>query len=64
MNIPWTESPAGLISSQYQDYTKFGSYQYLGAKSPYLEYVCDSSLSSSTSICNTVGHTQYTLYGY
>jgi hypothetical protein len=32
MNIPWTESPAGLNSNTYQDYTKFGSINYIGQK--------------------------------
>jgi hypothetical protein len=29
MNIPWTENPAGLISTIYDDYTKFGSIAYI-----------------------------------
>lgn len=37
MNIPWTESPAGLFSSSYEDYTKFGSVSYIGTKE-YLGY--------------------------
>jgi len=37
MNIPWTESPAGLFSSTYEDYTKFGSVSYIGTKE-YLGY--------------------------
>jgi hypothetical protein len=37
MNIPWTESPAGLFSSVYEDYTKFGSVSYIGTKE-YLGY--------------------------
>jgi hypothetical protein len=37
MNIPWTESPAGLFSNQYEDYTKFGSVTYIGTKE-YLGY--------------------------
>ena len=32
MNIPWTESPAGLNSTSYEDYTKFGSIDYIGSK--------------------------------
>jgi len=32
MNIPWTESPAGLVESQYQGYTNFGSINYIGSK--------------------------------
>ncbi len=37
MNIPWSESPAGLFSTDYQDYTKFGSVSYIGTKE-YLGY--------------------------
>lgn len=37
MNIPWTESPAGLFSSTYEDYTKYGSVSYIGTKE-YLGY--------------------------
>jgi hypothetical protein len=32
MNIPWSESPAGLNSNTYEDYTDFGSVQYIGSK--------------------------------
>ena len=32
MNIPWTENPAGLIPALYEDYTKFGSIDYIGSK--------------------------------
>jgi hypothetical protein len=37
MNIPWSESPAGLFSSTYEDYTKYGSVTYIGTKE-YLGY--------------------------
>jgi hypothetical protein len=37
MNIPWSESPAGLFSSSWEDYTKFGSVAYIGTKE-YLGY--------------------------
>jgi hypothetical protein len=32
MNIPWTESPAGLFSNAYQDYNFFKSTGYTGSK--------------------------------
>jgi hypothetical protein len=32
MNIPWSVSPAGIIPSLNEDYTKFGSIGYLGSK--------------------------------
>ena len=37
MNIPWTESPAGLNSNQYEDFTQYGSATYIGTKE-YLGY--------------------------
>jgi hypothetical protein len=37
MNIPWSENPAGLFSSSYEDYTNFGSVTYIGTKE-YLGY--------------------------
>jgi hypothetical protein len=37
MNIPWSVSPAGVFSSTYEDYTKYGSVTYLGTKE-YLGY--------------------------
>ena len=45
MNIPWSESPAGLISSQFEDYTKFGSIQYLGQKE-FFGYTTNSQTST------------------
>jgi len=47
MNIPWSESPAGLDSSTSNDYTKFGSVNYLGSKE-YLGYA-NSSGQTDTS---------------
>jgi hypothetical protein len=37
MNIPWTESPAGLFASTYQDYNLFQSKNYTNTKE-YLGY--------------------------
>lgn len=44
MNIPWTESPAGLLSNFYKDYTQFGSINYIGSK----EYFGYNSSSGQT----------------
>ena len=41
MNIPWTENPAGLISTSVQDYKSFGSKSYIGTKE-YLGYMSDN----------------------
>jgi hypothetical protein len=32
MNIPWTESPAGIFSNIYEDFKKYGSEDYVGTK--------------------------------
>jgi hypothetical protein len=45
MNIPWTESPAGLLTTQYQGYTDFGSVNYIGQK----EYFGYNSSKGQTS---------------
>jgi hypothetical protein len=37
MNIPWSESPAGLFNNTYIDYTQYGSVTYIGTKE-YLGY--------------------------
>ena len=41
MNIPWSESPAGIFPNINEDYTKYGSVDYLGTKE-YLGYQTDS----------------------
>jgi hypothetical protein len=41
MNIPWSESPAGVFSTINEDYTKYGSVNYLGTKE-YLGYQSDT----------------------
>jgi hypothetical protein len=47
MNNVWCENLAGITgltsTNLYEDYTKFGSYDYLGTKNPYLEYLCTST---------------------
>lgn len=56
MNNVWCEDLAGMSASTlYEDYTKFGSYQYLGTKNPYLEYMCESSAATATFNCNGPG---------
>lgn len=41
MNIPWSESPAGIYESQYKGFSQFGSVGYLGTKE-YLGYMSNS----------------------
>ena len=41
MNIPWSESPAGLFESTIKGYSYFGSTKYLGTKE-YLGYASSS----------------------
>jgi hypothetical protein len=49
MNIPWSESPAGLNGSVYQDYSNFGSVNYLGSKE-YFGYSNSSGQTDSNSV--------------
>lgn len=56
MNNVWCENLAGMSASTlYEDYTRFGSYQYFGTKNPYLEYLCVSTGSSINFNCNGPG---------
>ena len=60
MNNVWCENLAGMTgltapSPVYEDYTKFGSYQYLGTKNPYLEYLCVSTADTLSFNCNGPG---------
>jgi hypothetical protein len=59
MNNVWCDNLAGLTglttSKLYEDYTKFGSYDYLGAKNPYFEYLCSSSATQLATDCNGPG---------
>ena len=49
MNIPWSENPAGLIDTAYEDYTYFGSIQYLGTKE-FFGYASSSGQTDSSSV--------------
>lgn len=59
MNNVWCENLAGITGlttfNYYEDYTKFGSYSYLGQKNPYLEYLCESTASTLNFNCNGPG---------
>ena len=55
MNNVWCENLAGLTGSTYEDYTKFGSYNFLGQKSPYFEIGCESNQNSIAVSCDGVG---------
>ena len=59
MNNVWCEDLAGVTglttTKIYEDYTKFGSYPYLGDKNPYLEYLCQSSATTLSFSCNGPG---------
>ena len=55
MNNVWRENPAGITGSTYEDFTKFGSYPYLGFVNPYLEYLSEVSANTVTTYCNSVG---------
>jgi hypothetical protein len=49
MNIPWSESPAGINGSVYQDYSNFGSINYLGSKE-YFGYSNSTGQTDSSSV--------------
>ena len=56
MNNVWCENMAGMsANTAYEDYTKFGSYPYLGSKNPYFEYLCESTGTSTNFNCNGPG---------
>lgn len=59
MNNVWCENPAGITglttSNLYEDYTKFGSYTYLGQKHPFFNFSCESSASTLSINCDGVG---------
>ena len=47
MNVPWTENPAGLMSSLYEDYSYYDSITYAGTKE-YLGYTSDSGQTDTS----------------
>jgi hypothetical protein len=49
MNIPWTESPAGLFSNTYQDYNQFKSTGYTNTKE-YLGYNSEEGQLDTSSV--------------
>lgn len=59
MNNVWCENLAGITglstTNLYEDYTKFGSYDYLGTKNPYLEYLCATDITEPSAECNGIG---------
>jgi hypothetical protein len=59
MNNVWCENLAGVTglttTNLFEDYTKFGSYDYLGTKNPYLDYLCSTDLETPAVECNGIG---------
>lgn len=63
MNNVWCEDLAGMtgsginniISTPNESYEKFGSWEYLGQKYPYLDYSCISSSGITIDICDVPG---------
>jgi hypothetical protein len=59
MNNVWCENLAGITglttTNLYEDYKKFGSYNYLGVKYPYFGYLCESTGNTLTFSCNGTG---------
>ena len=54
MNNVWCETLAGVTglstTNLYEDYTKYGSYAYLGTKNPYLDYLCKTTATTETAL--------------
>ena len=59
MNNVWCENIAGITgltsTNLFEDFTKFGSYTFLGQKQPYFEIDCQSDLISGQTSCDGVG---------
>jgi len=62
MNNVWCETLAGVTglstTNLYEDYTKYGSYSYLGSKYPYFNLPCISSANAiqlTNQACDTPG---------
>ncbi len=59
MNNVWCETVAGVTglttTNLYENYTKYGSYPYLGAKNPYFEYACVSDETTDALACGVPG---------
>jgi hypothetical protein len=59
MNNIWTENPSGITglttTNLYEDYTKFGSFPYLGFKYPYSEYSDTPDPEITNTYCNNAG---------
>jgi hypothetical protein len=56
MNNVWRENPAGISDLvTYEDFTKFGSYPFLGFMYPYSEYLPEVSGDTATVYCNSQG---------
>jgi len=55
MNNVWCETLAGTTGTTYEDYTKYGSYEYLGAKNPFFEYLCQTTATTASFSCNGPG---------
>ena len=52
MNNVWCETLAGITgSTQYEDFTRFGSYRYLGQKTPYYELGCGGTETDIANKC-------------
>jgi hypothetical protein len=49
MNIPWSETPAGINTANFKGYTNFGSINYLGSKE-YFGYASSSGQTTTTPV--------------
>lgn len=54
MNIPFSETIQGVTGSTYEDFTRYGSYNFIGQKDPYFGYNMDleTSTAATASFCS------------
>jgi hypothetical protein len=55
MNNIWCEDLAGITGTTYEGHEYFGSYQYLGAKNPFFEYLCVGTANTADVACEGAG---------
>jgi hypothetical protein len=52
LNNIWAESIAGITGTSYENFTKYGSYDYLGLKEPYLDFSLSADTLLNTDVCS------------
>lgn len=55
MNIPFSETVQGITGTSYEDYSYYGSYNYIGQKEPYFGYDMDLETATATTAAFCAG---------